>query len=119
MMNSGASDEELLAKTKKIFLRETGYGNGNWDYLGNTIIESAKYIGAQITDHGFPAHMFLATDLEHIQEARSHRPEEIIETLLVPLDEWKEIMASKKFKESSAHSCAYEALIKLGKLKWA
>lgn len=118
IINPGTSDEDLLSKAKMIFLRETGYGLGNWEYLGDTMIETGKYRGAGIMDHGLPAHMFLATDLEKKQDSRNPRPEEIMETNLVPLNQWQGVMESKLFKETSAHSCAYEALLKLGELKW-
>ncbi|HTW96853.1 MAG TPA: hypothetical protein VMD74_04325 [Candidatus Methylomirabilis sp.] len=118
IINPGTSDEEILRKTQMIYLRETGYGNGSWSYLGNTMIETGKYRGPRITDHGLPAHMFLAMDLVKIQKARNPNPDEIMETLMVPLREMREVMESKLFKETSAHSCAFEALLKLGMLKW-
>lgn len=115
----GASQGEILEKTKEIFLRETGYGNGKWDYLDSILIETGKYRGAGPDDHGLPAHMMLATDLEKIQDSRQPNRNEIMETLEVPLSDFPEVIESGLFKEASALPCALLALKKLGVLKWA
>lgn len=118
-INPGASLGEIQEKTQEIYLRETGYGDGCWDYLGNIIIESGKYRGAGPDDHGLPAHMFLATSLKKINEARMPNRNEIMETLEVPLSEFRTVLESGYFKEASAVPCALLAMMKLGLLKWA
>ncbi len=115
-IDPSASQEEILEKTKEFYLKETGFGNGVFKYLGHTMIETGKFRGARPDDHGLPAHMYLATDLVQLQDARNPNPNEIIEILLVPLDEFKDVLASGKFVETSAVACAYKALIELGEL---
>lgn len=110
------TEEELLTKTKAAYLKETGFGNGEWTYLGSTDIESGKFRGAGPDDHGLPAHMYLVTDLERQADARSPEPNEIMETLLVPLDEFTEVIDSGQFREVSAQLCALQALRRLHKL---
>lgn len=117
-IDPGATQGEILEKTKMVYLAETGYGNGTWDYLGNILIETGKFRGAGPNDHGLPAHMMLATSLEKIQGSRQPNRNEIMETLEVPLDEWPAVIASGLFKEASALPCAMLALQKLNKLKW-
>lgn len=115
-IDSMATGEKILEKTKESYLKETGFGNGKFTYLGCTMIETGKYRGSGPGDYGLPAHMYLATGLQLIQEARSPNPNEIIETLLVPLAEFKAVLSSGKFIETSAVACAYKALIELGEL---
>lgn len=117
-VDSKATPKEILNKTKEIYLKETGYGKGKWKNLGHIIIESAKYRGASLSDHGLKAHLFLAADLKLISEKRKPNPNEIIETLMVPLKEFKEVLESGLFVEESAVVCAYKALIELKILNW-
>jgi len=112
-IDSNATNEEILAKTKEIYLRETGFGGGNWEKLGQIMMETGKYRGAGPDDHGLPAHLFLATDLEHQVAARNPKANEIMETLMVPLDEFEEVILSGHFAEASAVACALLALRKL------
>lgn len=114
----GASDAEILEKTQEIYMRETGYGEGKWDNLGHILIETGKYRGAGPNDHGLPAHMMLATGLKKIKDARQPNRNEIMETLEVPLEEFRGVIESGHFDEASALPCALLALQKLGKLKW-
>jgi hypothetical protein len=114
----GTSQGEILEKTKEIYLKETGYGNGDWDYLGHILIETGKYRGAGPDDHGLPAHMMLATNLVQIQDSRQPNRNEIMETLEFPLDEIREVVESGLLEEASALPCALLACIKLGALKW-
>lgn len=108
-----ATYEEILGKTQEVYLRETGYGRGRWDYLGHVLIESGKYRGASPNDHGLPAHMFLATELERIQDARNPNPNEIIETLMVPVPQLNQMVDSGLFVETSALSCVLLSLRRL------
>jgi len=117
-IDPGASAGEILEKTKEIYLKETGYGNGDWSYLGKILIETGKYRGAGPNDHGLPAHMMMATDLKRIQGARDLNRNEIMETLEVPLDEFRSVIESGLFQEASALPCALLALLKLGQIKW-
>lgn len=118
-IDPGASAGEILEKTKEIYLRETGYGEGKWEYLSRILIETGKYRGAGPNDHGLPAHMMMATGLKRIQDARQPNRNEIMETLEIPLDEFRSVIESGLFDEASALPCALLALMKLGKLKWA
>lgn len=111
--------EEVLSRTEAAYLKETGYGNGEWSYLGKIDIETGKYRGTTPDDHGLPAHLFLVTGLEKIQDSRNPNPNEIMETIMVPLDEFPAVLESGLFLEESAVACAYKALLKLGKLKWS
>ena len=110
---------EILQKTKGFFLKETGYGGGEWHYLGRGMVDSGKFRGAGPDDHGLPAHKFLAVDLEHKQEPQP-LPNEIMEKLQVPLEEFEEILDTdpehNPFNEISAQSCAETALRKLRKM---
>ncbi len=114
-----ATLEEITEKTKQTYLKETGLGNGNFSYLGHIMIETGKYRGAGPDDHGLQAHLFLATELQQVQDVRKPNPNEIMKTLLVPLDEFPEVLASGLFVEESAVACAYKALVKLGLLCWS
>lgn len=117
-LDPGATMEEITQKTKDSYLKETGYGEGNWSYLGYTMIETGKFRGAGPDDHGLKAHMFLATDLEQLQESRNPNPNEIMETIMVDVDEFQKVLASGLFTETSAVACAYKALQQLGMFKW-
>lgn len=116
-VESGAAFEEILSRVRDVYLRETGYGGGEWSYLGRVLIETGKYRGAGPEDHGLPAHLYLATNLEVVQEARSPNPNEIMETLLVSLEEFEQVIDSGLFVEESALSCALLALRRLAKDK--
>ncbi len=118
-LDSQASYQEIRQKTYEAYLRETGYGNGNWQYLGHVGIETGKYRGTRPDDHGFKAHLFMATDLEMLGTSRAPNPNEIIETLLVPIDEFPQVLDSGYFVEESAEPCSYRALLKLGLLRWS
>jgi hypothetical protein len=109
-----ATVEEITQKTRDTYLKETGFDSGKFGYLGNVLIETGKFRGAKPDDHGLPAHLFLATDLVQIQHARNPNPNEIMETLFVPLSEFPEVLDSGLFNETSAVACAYKALIKIG-----
>lgn len=111
------SMEEIVAKTREVYLRETGC-TGNFEYLGHIDIETGKYRGAGVDDHGLKAHLSLARDLVEVQGARSPNPNEIMETLWVPIREFPAVLASGLFSEESAVVCAYRALERLGFLKW-
>jgi hypothetical protein len=117
-IDSETTLEKITERTELGFLRETGYGNGNFRYLGYVEIETGMYRGVDFESHGYPAHLFLATELEYIPNAQSLGPNDIIETLLVPLAEFPEILASGILTETSAVACAYKALEELGILKW-
>ncbi len=117
-VDSKATLKEITKKTKQSYLKETGLGNGNFKYLGRIMIETGKYRGAGPDDHGLSAHLFLATDLQRVQNAREPNPNEIMETLMVPLDEFAEVLSSGLFVEESAVACAYKALIELKQLRW-
>ena len=101
-----ASLLEITQKTQEVYMGETGYGCGTWDYLGHIMIETGKYRGAGPDDHGLKAHMFLATNLQYVRSARAPGANEIMETLLVPIEEFKEVLASGLFVEASAVPCA-------------
>jgi len=113
-----ASLEEIKEKTQQTYLKETGLGNGEFTYLGHIMIETGKYRGAGPDDHGLKAHLFLATHLSQIQDARDPALNEVMETILVPLDEFPEVLACGDFAEESAVVCAYKALLALGVLRW-
>ncbi len=114
----GISLQEITRKTKEVYLKETGYGKGIWEYLGNTKIETGKYRGASVDDHGLPAHMFMATDLEQVQEKRDPNPNEIMSTIMVPIEEFRSVLESGFFDEASAVTCVMLAMMKLKKLQW-
>ena len=113
-VSKDTSQEEILTRSQEAYLRETGYGNGEWTYLGHVMIDSGKFRGADPDDHGFPAYMYLATGLEKVSEARKPNPNEIIETLLVPLEEFPDVAMSAEFDEASGKPCALMALKTLG-----
>ncbi len=105
-----ASIEEITLRTKESFEKETGYGGGTIQHLGKITIESGKYRGAGPDDHGLFAHLFIATNLVKKSNARKPESNEIMETLEVPLEEFKEVLNSGFFLEASAVACAYKAL---------
>lgn len=107
----------IQEKTKDFYQKETGYGRGKWQYLGSVEIETGKYRGATSKSQGFKAHLWLATGLKKISETH-HEPEEKIIPLLVPLKEFREVLESGLFVETSAVCCSLRALIKLGYLSW-
>ncbi len=115
----GTSQDEILAATQGIYLKETGYGEGKWSYLGHILIETGKYRGAGPNDHGLPAHMMLATDLTKTSNGREPNRNEIMETLEFPLGEIREVVESGLLDEASALPCALLACMRLGKLAWA
>lgn len=110
--------DDIMEKTKEVYLRETGFGAGKWTGLGHVIIESGKFRGAGPDDHGLKAHLAMATDLEQLQGARQPNANEIMETLQVPLNEFPDLLRSGLFVETSAVACAYKALLRLGRLRW-
>src|SRR3989344_1490646 len=118
-IDPGASIAEIAERTQGVYLKETGFGKGTLTYLGNVLIETGKYRGAGPDDHGLAAHMFLATELEYVQKARQPNQNEIIETIRVPLDEFPAVLESGLFVEASAVPCAWQALMKLGMLRWS
>jgi hypothetical protein len=113
------SQEDILAQTQAVYQKETGFGNGTFTYLGHTMIETGKFRGAGPDDHGLPAHLYLATDLQQLAPTPFPHPNEIMTTLFVPLDEFREVLDSGCFTETSAVACAYKALVSLGKLRWS
>lgn len=113
-----ATFDDIMLKTEQVYLKETGYGNGTFRHLGHTMIETGKFRGSGFDDHGLPAHLVLATGLQPIQSARSPEENEIMETLLVPINEFPAVLASGEFTEVSAVACAYRALVVLGRLEW-
>lgn len=113
-----ATLEEITAKTQQAYLKETGFGGGTFKHLGHIMIETGKYRGAGPDDHGLRAHLFLATGLERVQDARKPNSNEIMETIMVPLGELQEVLESGLFVEESAVVCAYKALLELGLLGW-
>jgi hypothetical protein len=114
-IDSSISSSNLLDITRTYYQRETGYNTDrhNWHYLGSGDVESGKYRGAGPEDHGLKAHMFLATNLEQIHRTRSPNPNEIMETVMVPLGEFDEVIDSGLFCELSALPCALLALRRL------
>ncbi|MDO8585186.1 MAG: hypothetical protein Q7R85_03675 [bacterium] len=118
-IDPNATLEEITEKTKQAYLKETGLGGGNFKHIGHVMIETGKYRGAGPNDHGLRAHLFLATGLGRVQDARKPNPNEIMETLMVPLDEFPEVLASGLFVEESAVVCAYKALVEVGLLRWS
>lgn len=118
-IDPGTGRAEIMERTKEIYLRETGYGLGNWEYLGRTMVETGKYRGAGPNDHGLSAHLMLAQGLVRQQGGRQPNRNEIMETLEVRLDEFKDVINSGCFEETSALPCALLSLIKLGKLEWS
>lgn len=116
-ISPGTSVSEIQGITQKMFLNETGYGEGSWDYLGKVVIETGKYRGSGTNDHGLFAHLFLASGVVMKTKARQPNRNEIIENLEVPLGDFLNILESGYFTETSAVACAYKALVKLGKLR--
>lgn len=115
MIHPGASSEFILERTKETYLKETGYGGGEWIRLGALMIETGKYRGVSPNDHGLPAYLMMATGLARKQDARSPNPNEIMESLLVSLDEFPQVLESDFFIEASAVACGYRALKRLGR----
>lgn len=111
----GTSLEEIMSKTQAVYLKETGYGGGDWGRLGHVMIETGKYRGAGPEDHGLPAHLMLATGLIKQADARQPNPNEIMETLEVPLPEFDAVIDSGLFVEASALPCALLAMRHLQK----
>lgn len=64
--------------------------------------------------HGLEALLYLATDLEQEAEARRPGANEIMETIMVPVTDFYEVLDSGLFNECSAVPCAYKALRILG-----
>lgn len=115
---SDATILEIIRLTKAAYLTETGLGGGTFNHLGRVLIETGKYRGASADDHGLAAHLLLATDLEPVQDARNPNPNEIMETIMVPLTEFPAVLESGFFVETSAVACAYKALLALGHLSY-
>jgi hypothetical protein len=121
-MSAGATWEWLLARTKVIFGKETGYEYGTWEYLGSTNVESGKYRGPSPTSHGLRAHMFLATGLVWSSDPQPVE-NEIMDKLLVNVDQFfAEVLDARHpdglyyFNEISAQLCAEKAFRRLVRL---
>ena len=114
-VKSDISQEELLAKTQEYYLRETGYSGGSWKYLGYILIETGKYRGASPEDHGFRAHLYMATGLVQNAEARKPNPNELMENLPVPLNEFDDVIDSGLWVEESAVACTLLSLRKISR----
>lgn len=108
--------EEIKKITQNTYLKETGYV-GDFEYLGHVVVETGKYRGAGPNDHGLPAYLFLARELKKMANTRKPNRNEIMETLMVPLEEFPEVLNSGLFVEISAVVCAYKALTRLGLLR--
>lgn len=115
-VSSDITEDERVDITQEIYLRETGFGGGKWKKLGQIMMDSAKYRGVKPNDHGFFAHLYLATGLKYQSEAKRPNPNEIMQTLMVPIEEFKDVILSGHFAEASALACAFLALNELGKL---
>ena len=118
-LEPGARLDEIMHTTRRAYLKETGFGGGELRSLGQIAIETSKYRGLGPEEHGTLAHLFLATELERMDEARKLERNEIMENLLVPLHEFPAVLGSGHFIEESAVACAYKALLELGMLRWS
>ncbi|MFA6476195.1 MAG: hypothetical protein WCV68_02135 [Candidatus Paceibacterota bacterium] len=108
------TEDDYLAAVQAAYLKETGFGGGKWQSLGHVTIESGKYRGPTMDSHGLKARLYLATDIEPVAEARSPGSNEVMETIMVPVADFYEVLESRRFNECSAVSCAYKALRVLG-----
>src|SRR5581483_12023199 len=113
-IDSATTKEDIISRAQEIYLRETGYGKGTWTYLKHVMIETGKYRGAVPQDHGFGAHMILATNLVKLAEAQP-KQNEIMEILEVPLADFEKVLASQYFEGEVVNLCALLALRKLTK----
>lgn len=112
-----SSQEIILQRTKDVYLRETGYGGGNWSYLGHILIETGKYRGASSDSNGLRAHMWLAENLVN-QSTIAHADNELIKVFPVPVRDFRKVLESGLFVEESAVVCAYKALVNMTYLAW-
>ncbi len=114
-----ATLEEITAKTRDVYQAETGFGGGEFQYLGHVLIETGVFRGATPDDHGLPAHMYLATGLRYDPNTLNRNQNEIMEPIMVPIEHFDSVLESGLFVETSAVVCAYKALIALGQLSWS
>lgn len=114
-LKPGMTDAEILLHTQEAYANETGYGGGEWLNLGHTLIETGRYRGESMDDHGLKAHMFLAKELVPTGRPRNLHEGDIMEIIEVPLDEFYGVLHSGLFVEASAVPCAMKALIELGR----
>ena len=106
-------DDEILRRTQDALTRETGYGRGRWSKTGVIRIESGKYRGVTADSHGLFAHLFLATGLVPVREAR-HANNEKIHVRLIPAEELLDLVLGGHFTEESAVAAIFHAAVQLG-----
>ena len=109
--------EDIIAQAREKFTEETGYGNGNWGYLGGVNIDDNKMRDASGTGP-LVAHMLIASDVEKIAEPEP-KDTEFYEVLNVPPSDFQALLDSPYLVEVSARVCLLEAFRRRGELAWA
>jgi 8-oxo-dGTP pyrophosphatase MutT (NUDIX family) len=101
------TDPSFEAAIARELLEETGYRFEKMEYLGKT--------SSNPSTNSNLMHMFLATGGEKVQEQQLDAGEDI-EVLLVPIDEFVQMVRDRKFIQSMHTVAIYLALEKLGRL---
>jgi 8-oxo-dGTP pyrophosphatase MutT (NUDIX family) len=101
------TDPSFEAAITRELLEETGYRFEKMEYLGKT--------SSNPSTNSNLMHMFLATGGERVQEQQLDAGEDI-EVLLVPIDEFVQMVKDRKFIQSMHTVAIYLALEKLGRL---
>ena len=101
------TDSSFEAAIVRELLEETGYRFEKMEYLGKT--------SSNPSTNSNLMHMFLATGGEKVQEQQLDAGEDI-EVLLVPIDEFVQMVRDRKFIQSMHTVAIYLALEKLGRL---
>lgn len=103
-----ATDKDYEEAIRREFLEETGYQFETAEYLGRT--------SANPSTNANTLHMFLLTGGTLVQEQELDANEEI-EVLVVPFDEFKQMLYSNQFLQSMHVTTIFFALQKLNKLQ--
>jgi len=101
------TDPSFEAAIARELLEETGYRFEKMEYLGKT--------SSNPSTNSNLMHMFLATGGEKVQEQQLDAGEDI-EVLLVPIDEFVQMVRDRKFIQSMHTVAIYLSLEKLGRL---
>jgi hypothetical protein len=110
------TESQLIQLGQEGFTQETGYGKGDWTYLGSVAIDDNKL--RDITgQHGLSAHLLMAVDVVK-QGTPQPKSTDFYEVVKIPPQDFPQLLASPFFRETSAVACLHKALLHRGIISW-
>jgi hypothetical protein len=113
-MEGRPTTSDIINRAEEVFSQETGYGEGDWCYLGDAYIDDNKMLGPD----GGPlrAHLLMATRVRQISEPQP-RSTDFYRVVTIPPEEFGPLLRSPYLKEVSAKLCLQTAFMELGILQ--